>query len=125
MFGGSTSNEGVWGFAALAQGVKGLGLGPGDVGGSVKPADFGGWRSKADGEPDSPEGKGAATDVPVVEEAQVGRLLVKLSRVLFCGRRCCQGFWCKTMALSSVPMQSVHQTKGYYATNGKFTNDPI
>ena len=73
MFGGSTSNEGVWGFAALAQGVKGLGLGPGDVGGSVKPADFGGWRSKDDGEPDSPEGKGAATDVPVVEEAQVGR----------------------------------------------------
>ena len=78
MFGGSTSDEGVWGFAALAQGVKGLGLGPGDVGGSVKPADFGGWRSKDDGEPDSPEGKGAATDVPVVEEeAQVGRLFVK------------------------------------------------
>ena len=72
MFGG-TSNEGVWGFAALAQGVRGLGLGPNDVGQSRKPVDFGGWRGKVDEEPDSPEGKGAAPDnVPVVDEAQVG-----------------------------------------------------
>ena len=71
MFGG-TNNEGVWGFAALAQGVRGLGLGPNDVGQSRKPVDFGGWRGKVDDEPDSPEGKGAVPDdVPVVDEAQV------------------------------------------------------
>jgi len=73
MFGG-TGNEGAWGFAALAQGVRGLGLGPNNVGHSGKPvSDFGGWRGKADDEPDSPEGKGAAApddDVPVVDEAQ-------------------------------------------------------
>ena len=80
MFGSSTNNEGVWGFAALAQGVEGLGLGVG----SIKPAGFDGWRSKTDDEPDSPEGKGAAlTDVSAVEEAQVccSRDFVKLSRV--------------------------------------------
>ena len=72
MFGGFTSNEGVWGFAALAQGVQGLGLGPDDVGGRVKPAAFSGWRGKADDELDSPDGKGAtANAVPEVEEAQV------------------------------------------------------
>ena len=100
MFGGSTNNEGVWGFAALAQGVKGLGLGSDDAGGNAKPLDFGGWRSKADDEPDSPEGKGAAaTDVSVVEEAQVGSQTLKgvifwqgCHFVVFCGRGSCQGF---------------------------------
>ena len=80
MFGGSANNEGIWGFAALAQGVKGLGLGSDDAGGNAKPLDFGGWRSKADDEPepDSPEGKGAAAnDVSVVEEAQVGSQTLK------------------------------------------------
>jgi len=87
MFGG-TSNEGVWGFAALAQGVRGLGLGPNDVGQSRKPVDFGGWRGKVDEEPDSPEGKGAAPDnVPVVDEAQevvaLPRTLVQDDGVIF------------------------------------------
>ena len=72
MFGGRSNNEGVWGFAALAQGVKGLGLGSDDV----KLTGFGGWRSKADDEPDSPEGKGVATDVLVVGEAKVETLLI-------------------------------------------------
>ena len=79
MFGG-TGNEGAWGFAALAQGVRGLGLGPNNVGQSGKPvSDFGGWRGKADDEPDSPEGKVAAPHddtVPVVDEAQVEVLLM-------------------------------------------------
>ena len=75
MFGG-TSHEGVWGFAALAQGVRGLGLGPN----SGKPADFGGWRCKTDDEPDSPEGKVTAPDddVPLVDEAQVVVCLVRI-----------------------------------------------
>ena len=95
MFGGTSNNEGVWGFAALAQGVRGLGLGSDDF----KLTDFGGWRSKTDDEPDSPEGKRAAADVPVVVEAKVGTLVmrvfvVKISRVKLFGRRFCQGVWC-------------------------------
>jgi len=84
MFGGFTSNEGVWGFAALAQGVQGLGLGPDDVGGRVKPAAFSGWRGKADDEPDSPDGKGAtANAVPEVEEGVLPRTLVQDDGVIF------------------------------------------
>ena len=68
---GGSSSDGVWGFAALAQEVKGLGLGPDDVGHSSKPVVFGGWRSRVDDEPDSPEQKEAATAVSIEGEVQV------------------------------------------------------
>ena len=70
---GGSRSDGVWGFAALAQEVKGLGLGPDDVGRSSKPVVFGGWRSRVDDEPDSPEQKEAATAVSIEGEVQVGR----------------------------------------------------
>ena len=57
MFGGSGSDDGVWGFAALARGVKGLGLEAEQVQGQAR--DFGAWRRKADEDPDSPEEKQA------------------------------------------------------------------
>ena len=57
MFGGSGSDDGVWGFAALARGVKGLGLEAEQVEGQAR--SFGAWRRKADEVPDSPEEKQA------------------------------------------------------------------
>ena len=57
MFGGSGSDDGVWGFAALARGVKGLGLEAEQVEGQAR--NFGAWRRKADEDPDSPEEKQA------------------------------------------------------------------
>ena len=50
---------------------EGLGLGPDDVGRSSKPVVFGGWRSRVDDEPDSPEQKEAATAVSIEGEVQV------------------------------------------------------
>ena len=57
MFGGSGSDDGVWGFAALARGVNGLGLEAEQIEGQVR--NFGAWRRKADEVPDSPEEKKA------------------------------------------------------------------
>ena len=57
MFGGTGSDDGVWGFAALARGVKGLGLEAEQVEGQAR--SFGAWRRKADEVPDSPEEKQA------------------------------------------------------------------
>jgi len=57
MFGGTGSDDGVWGFAALAQGVKGLGLEAEQV--EVQAQNFGAWRRKPSEVPDSPEEKQA------------------------------------------------------------------
>ena len=57
MFGGTGSDDGVWGFAALARGVKGLGLEAEQV--EVQAQNFGAWRRNADEVPDSPEEKQA------------------------------------------------------------------
>ena len=57
MFGGTGSDDGVWGFAALARGVKGLGFEAEQVEGQAR--NFGAWRRKASEVPDSPEEKQA------------------------------------------------------------------